>query len=236
MARDSLVSVVSNDVLERIVSGDLPPGTMLPSETEIGNQFDVSRLTVREALKQLAAINVLTAVRGKGTYVNEVSEWTSIDAVVRAAAANGHAHEVSIQMLEMRRINEVGAAELAGSRCTDDDVDALRGHLERMRTTHDAGDLDGFVEADLAFHDVILAASGNLLVPAVYDPVRRLLAQTRRETSAVPEIQSNAIVMHERIVEAMSNSDPEQTRSAMADHMQQTLDDLRAFVISDRKV
>ena len=52
----------------------------------------------------------------------------------------------------------------------------------------------------------------------------------------MPEIQSNAIVMHERIVEAMSNSDPEQTRSAMADHMQQTLDDLRAFVISDRKV
>lgn len=236
MARDSLVAVVAQEVLERIVSGQLPPGTMLPSETVIGDQFEVSRLTVREALKQLAAINVLTAVRGKGTYVNEVSEWTSIEAVVRAAAANGRAHEVSIQMLEMRRIIEVGAAELAGSRCTPEDIEALRRHLDRMRTSHESGDIDGFVEADLAFHDVILAASGNLLVPAVYDPVRRLLAQTRRETSAVPAIQSNAIGMHEKIVAGMAAGDPEQARSAMADHMQQTLDDLQAFVIADREV
>ncbi|KQU49544.1 GntR family transcriptional regulator [Rhodococcus sp. Leaf278] len=233
MARDSLVSVVSNDVLERIVSGELPPGTMLPSEAVIGTQFDVSRLTVREALKQLAAINVLTAVRGRGTYVNDVSQWTSIDAVVRAASSSGRAHEVSIQMLEMRRIIEVGAAELAGARRTEDDVAALREHLDRMRESHAASDVDGFVQADLAFHDVILAASGNLLVPAVYDPVRRLLSQTRRETSAVPAIQVNAIAMHENILAAMADSDPERTRAAMAEHMQQTLDDLHAFVIAD---
>lgn len=231
MARESLVELVSTTLLDRIVARDLEPGSMLPSEAVIGEEFDVSRLTVREALKQLSAINVVTAFRGRGTYVNDVTEWTSIEAVVRAASARGRRLDVSVQMLEMRRMIEVGAAELAGSRRSEGDVEALRTHLGAMRGAHQQGDVDGFVAADLAFHDVVLRASGNLLVPALYDPVRRLLAQTRRETSAVPAIQRNAIAMHEQILVAMERADGEGSRSAMAEHMRQTLEDLRTFVV-----
>ncbi|MCM0620860.1 FadR/GntR family transcriptional regulator [Nocardioides bruguierae] len=233
MPRESLVSVVANGLLSRMVSGDLPAGTLLPSELVIGEEYEVSRLTAREAIKQLAAMNVVRTERGRGSFVNEVDRWTSIEAVARAATASGGARAMSLQVLEMRRMIEVGAAELAGPRVTDEDVAALRAHLDAMRAAHLSSDVDSFVEHDLAFHDVLLHASGNLLVPVMFDPVRRLLAQTRLETSEVPEIQAHALVHHENVLVAAEARDAEACRAAMAGHMQQTLDDLHTYVLKD---
>ena len=231
MARDSLVDSMVGDLLTRIVSGDLPPGARVPPEPALAEAYEVSRLTVREAVRQLVAIAVVRVERGRGTTVNPVAEWTSVDAVVRAASARGTSREVSIQVLEMRRMIEVGAAELAGGRRTEDDVDRCRAHLEEMRAAHQRADVDAFVAADLAFHDVVLRSSGNLLVPALYDPVRRLLMDTRRETSAVPDIQRHAIERHEQILAALVAADPEGSRRAMAAHMVQTHDDLLTYVL-----
>ncbi|TIC79984.1 FCD domain-containing protein [Nocardioides sp. GY 10127] len=233
MARESLVSVVANALLDRMVSGELPAGTMLPSELVIGEEFEVSRLTAREAVKQLAAVNVIRTERGRGSIVNDVSRWTSIEAVARAATAAGGASAVSLQVLQMRRMLEVGAAELAAPRVSEEDVAALRAHLAQMRTAHSIGDVARFVEGDLAFHDVLLRASGNLLVPVMFEPVRRLLAATRLETSEVPEIQAHAIEHHEAVLRAAEARDGDACRTAMDAHMAQTMDDLRAYVLTD---
>jgi DNA-binding FadR family transcriptional regulator len=130
---------------------------------------------------------------------------------------------------------ETGACELAAVRISDADVQALFGYVAAMRAAHEVNDLAAFVEADLAFHDLILHASENVFVAVLFEPLHRVLAKRRAETSAVREIQAHAIRHHQAIAEALESRSPSRSRQAMDDHMQQTLDDLRNLVLGVAK-
>ncbi|WP_346926307.1 FCD domain-containing protein, partial [uncultured Arthrobacter sp.] len=110
----------------------------------------------------------------------------------------------------------------------------LSGHLESMRAAHEKHDVAGFVAADLAFHDLILRAAENVFVAVLFAPLHRVLEKRRTQTSEVREIQAHAIGHHQKIVDALATRDPHQARDAMDAHMQQTLDDLKTFVLADR--
>jgi DNA-binding FadR family transcriptional regulator len=231
LARKSLVGEVADDLLDRIVGGEFPPGALVPGELDLSAQHEVSRMTVREAMKTLEAQRILSVQRGRGTFVNPVEQWNSLDAVLRAASAAVGNDVAAVQLIELRRMLETGACALAAQRITPGDLERLRVCLGEMQAAHDErGGLDEFVAADLAFHDVILEASGNVFLTAVFQPLHRVLAARRAETSKVPEIQAHAIAMHERVLAALETRDPRLAREAMDEHMTQTLDDLATFV------
>jgi len=231
VARQSLVSMVSDDLLNRIVSSEFPPGSTLPGEQELTLQHEVSRMTVREAVKTLEAQSVVRIERGRGTFVNPLNLWTSMEAVLRATSEGKNDAAASIQLIELRRMLETGAAELAAPRMSAEELGALREHLQAMRAAHQANDVGHFVEADLAFHDVILHASGNVFLAVLLDPLSRVLAARRTQTSRVVEIQAHAIEEHARIVEALESGDTEKARLAMDSHMTQTLNDLKTYIL-----
>lgn len=232
MARKSLVVQVVDSVLDRIVSGELPVDELIPGELELCDALEVSRMTVREAIKTLAAQNIIRVERGRGTYVNPINMWNSLEAVVRATTAGVGAAAAAVQLIELRRMLETGACELAASRITDEQIEQMRDLLGNMRAAHAVEDLDSFVEADLGFHDIILHASGNVFVSALYEPLGRVLSSRRRETSAFPQIQEHAIAEHEHILRALAQRSSSAAREAMDQHMQQTLDDLNTFVLN----
>lgn len=232
MARKSLVVEVADSVLDRIVSGELPVDELIPGELELCETLDVSRMTVREAIKTLAAQNIIRVERGRGTFVNPINMWNSLEAVVRATTAGVGAAAAAVQLIELRRMLETGACELAASRITEGQLATMGELLDAMRAAHASADLDGFVEADLEFHDVILRASGNVFVSALYEPLGRVLSSRRRETSAFEQIQKHAIAEHERILAALRQGDSTQARQSMDSHMQQTLDDLNTYVLN----
>ncbi len=231
MARPSLVSMVSDDLLNRIVSGEFPPGATLPGEQDLATQHEVSRMTVREAVKTLEAQSVVRIERGRGTFVNELNLWTSMEAVLRAVADGGNDAVAAIQLIELRRMLETGATELAAPRISAEALESLRKHLATMRTAHQANDVGQFVEADLAFHEAILRASGNVFLAVLFDPLSRVLAARRTQTSRVVEIQIHAIKAHTHILEALGSRNPEQSRLAMESHMTQTMNDLKKYVL-----
>jgi GntR family transcriptional repressor for pyruvate dehydrogenase complex len=226
----SLSDDLAEQLLTSIIDGHHPPDSALPPEGELSERSGVSRLTVREAVKQLRAQNVVRVVRGRGTYVNPPDRWTALEPVVRAASRTSSG-ALSERLIEARRLIENGACELAAARRTEEDLDALRRHLAAMREAADAGDTEQFVQADIAFHDAVMRATGNLFVPLLFEPFGPLLVEGRRQTSAVPEIRTNAIAHHDRVLAALESGDPEAARAAMADHMNQTADDLRTHVI-----
>ena len=133
---------------------------------------------------------------------------------------------------QARRMVEVGAAQLAAVHRTKEDLAQLESCIAEMRTGHQRNDLDLFVDADIAFHDVIMRASGNIFVPFMFEPFGELLVQARRQTSAVPAVQDHAIAEHEHILECLVGGDPVQCRAAMESHMSQTQADLRNIVTS----
>jgi DNA-binding FadR family transcriptional regulator len=113
-----------------------------------------------------------------------------------------------VQLIELRRMLETGACELAAGRIGDADVEALYQCVAAMRAANEVNDLPAFVEADLAFHDLILHACENVFVAVLFEPLHRVLAKRRAETSAVPEIQVHAIAHHQNIAEALESRGP----------------------------
>ncbi|MFC4223732.1 FCD domain-containing protein [Lysinibacter cavernae] len=232
MARKSLVTEIVNAILDDIVNGVLPSEAGLPSEAEIAEAHDVSRLTAREAIRTLQAQGIIRVETGKGSFVNPVSEWESLDAVLRVSAAGTSDAEVAIQLLELRQIFETGAAGLAAVRRSDEDIAQLKANLAEMQQAHLDGDVGTFVRADLAFHDIILKASRNVFLGVMFEPLTRILTQRRAQTSRVHDIQAHAIVEHRGILEALTTGDPDLAKNAMDSHMRQTLEDLQTYVLS----
>jgi len=223
--------VVADELLDRIIAGEFPPGASVPGELELSAKHEVSRMTVREAMKTLEAQRILSVERGRGTFVNPLNRWASLEAVLRAASEGKNDASAAIQLIELRRMLETGACELAASRISDSDVRTLHGYVEAMRKAHQSNDLAAFVEADLAFHDLILRASENVFVAVLFEPLHRVLEKRRTQTSKFWDIQEHAIGHHQAIAEALESRDATRSRGAMDAHMQQTLDDLKTYVL-----
>ncbi|MCC5782457.1 MULTISPECIES: FadR/GntR family transcriptional regulator [Kocuria] len=233
MARPSLVDQVADALLDRIVAGDLPPGSVVPGEIDLSAEHQVSRMTVREAVRTLGAQRILRVERGRGTFVNPVSQWASLDAVIRAVSEGQDDAAAAVQLIELRRFLETGACELAAGRLSAAELAGLARDADAMEDAHRAQDVAAFVRADLRFHERILQASGNVFIAVLFAPLHRVLEERRAQTSRVPEIQAHAIDEHRRIVAALGSADPVRARQAMDEHMQQTLADLKTYVLGD---
>lgn len=230
MPRPSRTHDAVDQLLDAIIAGSLTAGEQLPPEGQLAAEFGVSRLTLREAVRLLQAQGVIVQVPGSRHRIAPVAEWTGMDAVVRHARSAGERRRSSLELLEVRVMIETGAAQLAAERRSSEHLEILEASLERMAEHHASGDLDAFVEADLEFHDTILRAADNRILIAAMLPLTSVLAETRGETSAVPEIREHAIAEHGRLVEAIRSGVPEAARDAMSSHMAQTRDDLIALV------
>jgi len=232
MPRDSLADSLADQLLQGIIDGRYPTDDPLPPEAEIAKEANVSRLTVREAVKTLQAKSIVRIHRGRGTYTNPPDRWTDLEALVRATSAQAPdlAGVVPERLIEARRVIETGAAELAATRRTPDDLARFQVHLDEMAAA-DNGDVDAFVTADLAFHQTVLDAADNTFIAALLEPLSRLLIPARRQTSEVGDIRRHAIEHHRAVLDAIRSGDPERARRAMHDHIDQTGRDLRTYVL-----
>ncbi|KRE78328.1 FadR/GntR family transcriptional regulator [Arthrobacter sp. Soil763] len=228
--RRTLVDVVVDQVLEYILSGQIKPDDALPPEADIAKESGVSRLTAREAMKALKAQNVVYVKRGLGTFVNPPERWTGLDAIMRAASRGVASDQVALRLLEVRRMVETGAAELAASRHTEADLADLTESVRLMEAAHHAGDVEALTVADIAFHDTVLRASGNPFVPALLGQLSTLLYAMRRETSAFPDVQRHAIHHHKQVLTAIASGEPAAARSAMDAHITQTFEDYERYL------
>jgi DNA-binding FadR family transcriptional regulator len=216
-----------------IIDGVYPPQSTLPSEQELAQISGVSRLTVREAVKSLSAKSVLRVEHGRGTFVNPPDQWSPLDPVLLVARSLHNSDRVTLpkKLLEARHVVEIAVAGFAAVRRTDDHLEQMHHALERMQQAHEQTDVEGFVQADMAFHQAIMAAADNPFITALFEPLEQVLLIGRRQTSAFFEERVHAIEKHGIIHDAISVGDPTAARLAMADHMKQTEEDFDAFVV-----
>ncbi len=233
MVRTGLVDQLVGDLVEDIVSGVFPPGSVLPAEAELAERAEVSRLTVREAITVLRTKRVLEVKHGRGTFVNPICHWSPFDPTLLAARSGDAvgAGALPKKLIEARRLVEVGVVELAAARRSAKDLEALAEALERMKKAGD--DVDAIAEADIEFHQIILAAAGNAFIAALFDPIRQLVWAARRQTKGYPQIRMRAIAAHTRILKTIRDKDPEAARWAMNDHLVQTEEDLDNLFAED---
>ena len=229
VAHASLVDKAAAALLDKVIGGGFAAGKPLPSQDQLATMLGVSRLTVREAVKSLAQSGILRVEHGNGTFINSSDRWTDFTAIARLDPANDRL-AVPRALIEVRRMIEVGAAELCAQRADADVVADLDRHIAGMVDFGRRDDVAGFVRHDIAFHDAILRGTRNPFVAAVFDPMRPALEQGRTQTSSYAAIRDNAVAQHRLIRDAIASGDAVRARAAMAGHMDQTEEDLEAHV------
>jgi len=230
--RKGRAETVADGLLQLVMDGTYGPGTSLPSEAELAARFEVSRLTVREAIRSLASTQVIEVQQGRSSVINPVEKWSPLDPRLLKARgqASGDPLLLPKRLLEARRAVEVAIAELAAGRRSDEHIARLSAFLDLMRDTHRATDVPRFVEADLAFHHTLFEAVDNVFLDALFQPLSSVLRTLRHETSSVPEIREHAIEWHGKILARIAEGDPDGSRESMRDHLIQTENDMEHYL------
>jgi GntR family transcriptional repressor for pyruvate dehydrogenase complex len=223
--RESRPVEAATQLLEEIVGGHYPSGSRLPTESALCERLNVSRATLREAMKSLQQRGVIRIEQGRGSFVNPRGSWSALDPLLMAARSGAHdgaTEEWSRKLRDARRLVEVGVAELAATRRTDTDVAALTEALDAMRDAHASDDVVAFTRADLAFHRALSQAVDNELIAALFDPMAHLIEQERLRTSRSVDRRQAAIGEHELVLRAVSAGRPRAANRNMALHIEAT--------------
>src|SRR6476646_6987457 len=167
--RRGLHGELVHDVGVRILSGELEPGDSLAGEWD---EQDVSRTVVREAVKVLAAKGLIVSRPKTGTHVRERVYWHMLDPDVLAWRLEAEPGDDFFRtVFETRRLIEPAVAALAATRASADEVAEREVTFARMAESA-ATDLDAYVEADIRFHEVILAGCHNELLTHIGSTLR----------------------------------------------------------------
>lgn len=222
--RRGLADQLVERLVEAVARGDYPPDSRLPPEADLAEQCDVSRLTLREAIKSLRSKGVVRVEQGRGTFVNPRAKWSPLDPSLLSARLShaSDAADLAWQLTEARRLVELGVAELAAVRHSPADLAALRSAVERMERADAEDDIDAFAAADIDFHNALNAAAGNMFLAALFEPIEVLVRLVRRETSAVVSLRTAGVRLHAGIIDAVASRSTEAAREAMIEHFRNT--------------
>jgi GntR family transcriptional repressor for pyruvate dehydrogenase complex len=236
VSRSGLADQLAERLLDEIVAGAYPPDSRLPPEPVLAERAGVSRLTLREAIKDLRQRGVLRVQQGRGTFVNQPDTWAPFDStVLNARASLESGYELAHELTELRRIVERGIAELAAVRRTDEDLDRMESAVATMREAWSEQDLDAFSSADVDFHDALLRAAGNAFALTLFHSVDGALRSVRRRTvEEDAELAERAIDYHAKIMSAVRRKARRSAGALMDEHLQETEDFTAALAASAR--
>lgn len=197
---------------ERLIStGDLTPGTRLPSERDLATTLNVSRTSLREAMHELEVKNMVARRPGRGTIVTEPTGRAN-DLYERISEGERTLRDVA----ELRETIEPRFAELAARRITDSTLIALENVLETSRQPLDQHES---VRQDIAFHMLVAQASQNRLLVALGTLANEWTASTRALSHADAPSRRLSYEGHQRIYLCLRAHDPEGARQAMLQHL-----------------
>ena len=155
------VGAVVNTLGARIAAGHYAEGETLPIEQDLAESLEVGRNALREAVKVLSGKGLISTAPRAGTKIRPRDEWNMLDPDVLSWHADPDTATDSfmLDLIEVRRIVEPKAAELAAARATREDVANILSAYEAMADK--TRDEDERITADIAFHSAILKASHN---------------------------------------------------------------------------
>lgn len=215
-----------------IVSGTIEPGDKLPREVDLAERFGVSRGVARETIRAMEERGLISVRHGKGATVMGEASWNVLDPDVLAVILEGgRRSQILEEYLECRRILEVEVAGIAAERAGPEEVTALGRALEGMeQSALEAPDEVAetkFHEADIAFHQALVAATGNRVLGGLVERIHAALLVARYPLARPEYRLERALPEHRRILEAVAAGDVSEARAAMNDHLETVLGYLR---------
>lgn len=197
-----------------LLSGQISAGGRIPSERQLAESLAVGRSAIREALKALTLLGLLTVRQGDGTYLASSSSELLPEIIEWGVLLGGR---TTSELIEARSVLEIDLAGLAAARRTDEQLSRL---TDLITTMGDAGDdLETYIRADIAFHLTIAEISNNRILCNVLNSIRSLLEVWTRRVITSKGRTDFSMAVHQPIYEAIRDGEPDNARIAMATHM-----------------
>jgi DNA-binding FadR family transcriptional regulator len=217
--------IIIEQIIELIRQDELRVGEKLPPERELAERFNVSRPSLREALRVMEVMGLLERKPGGGSIVTDLNIGRFLNMVSPIFLKRAG---LAIELVELRYLLETKAAELAAENITEEGSAELRTFAQRMQEAFDAGDTEREARTDIEFHERVFSLTENYVLQSAAKFVTDLLEQSVRFGRYVildggldPQKLLN---QHLDIIEGIASGDPQAARQAMESHMQLVID------------
>ena len=215
LTRESLAEQVAQSLTDYIYNS-LEPDDVLPSTAKLAEEYDVSRIVIREALKFLEAQDTIEVANGKRAKVKPISANILRNFFQRAALFE---KKTLLELLEVRRGIEIESVRLAARRRTPEEIVTMNSIVNNMQQY--LSEPEPFAELDLELHQTIAMATRNSMLSFLVETIRDAQKETileglysRFTNKYFVEIHA----IHARIVAAIEEGDPEKAQQAMIEH------------------
>jgi GntR family transcriptional regulator, transcriptional repressor for pyruvate dehydrogenase complex len=217
------VNIVYEQMKRNILEGLWPPGSKLPSESELIATFDVSRVSVRSAVQRLRGLGIVVTHQGKGTFVIKDLEQHGL-------LNDNHpimhlSQEEFEDMRVFRQAVEFRCMELAVVNATDDDIALLEAALNRMLVNKD--DYKRYSQADFDFHYAIVKASHNKIFIHAMDSIRHIYLYYLEELNRVLGMTLESVNAHIQVYMAIKNHDAVAAAATLSEAMASNVDAIK---------
>ena len=201
-------------IYQLIRDGVLRPGDRLPPERELAQQLDVSRASVREAMRLLESRRLVVVRPGAGTFITE----DALEAILQAFSSLLF-DEVSAasDVFEMRLLLEPHVVSLAAERASDGDIQSMREILQAQESDIAAGGTG--VGPDAEFHFAVASATKNSALIAVTQAISDILSKSRENSLLSLERSRLSLQSHQQILTAIERRAPQEAEEAMHRHI-----------------
>lgn len=217
----SQAEVVIDGIRQLLSSGQLSPKSRLPVEKDLAQLLGVSRGSLREGIRALAALGIVETRQGDGTYITSLDPYDLLGSL--RFLADTHPAADSAHLLAVRRVLESESAASAALLLTEEQLAEIQDVLDEVEDfLSESGELDLKIvlEADMKFHSLIAKACGNPPLAALIDSLgsRTQRARVWRAINEKGAVQS-AHNDHKSIFLELKARQPERARIRMSNHL-----------------
>jgi GntR family transcriptional regulator, transcriptional repressor for pyruvate dehydrogenase complex len=208
---------VIDQIKAMIEEGTLKKGDRLPSERNLVEQLQVSRTSIREALRALEVIGLIECRQGEGNYIKASFEDNLLEPLSIMFMLEGSNPQ---EIWELRKIIEVEASGLAAKRITEEQLLELKGILKSFIASEDE---EVSAEIDKQFHYKIAEYSGNILIFNILRTISALVEDLIKDLRKIilvdEENKEKLLLQHEEVFSAMEKHNSAAARQALRKHL-----------------
>lgn len=206
---------IARELERQVLSGALPVGSTLPSETSLAGRFSVGRSTIREAIRLLEQAGIIRRAEGRNKLRITMPRAEDIGARLKTAFL---LQETTFEQLwEVLTAIEPMCATIAATKATPDDLERIEDNLRRTEAAHAAG--DDLVGLDVEFHNLVAAATGNSALQLSRETVGELFYPAFAQVMARLNAGERLILAHRKIFAAIASGDRSEAHGWMERHI-----------------
>lgn len=212
----SVVDETIKSIMGAILEGHYKMGEKLPNEYELIKELQISRNSLREAMKVLSTVGVIEIRRGDGTYICDQINPSIFDSLIYGLVFDASS---STELIELRQSLDEIMIKLAIDKADEDDIAELQGFIVSMESSFIKGDLDAAALADYNFHIRIVEAAKNKLLSRIVKGVYQFFRESIYKNITTEEEFAHAAEYHKQLLNLIKTKDKANVEGIVANSL-----------------